>query len=246
MVRIRYRALKDPAHIRRMFDAAARRYDLLNRLLSFGLDRRWRAETARLALTGSSERVLDVCTGTGDLAIACSRAAQHATVVGLDFSGPMLSLARHKLARHALSERIRLVRGGALTLPFMDSSFDAATIAFGARNLEDLERGIREMARVVRPGGTIAILELVTPTNPLLRFYLQRLLPRIGGIVSRMSGSAYDYLAESVLAFLEPSALAELMMQCGLVNVAAHDVRLGVATICTGETLAERGESAPT
>lgn len=242
----RIRALKDPAHIRRMFDAVARRYDLLNRLLSFGLDRRWRAQTARLMMTESPARVLDVCTGTGDLATACARAAVDATVVGLDFSVPMLSLAGHKVAKVALSERIRLVRGDALTMPFRDDSFDAAAIAFGARNLRDLERGIREMVRLVRPGGTIAILELITPTNPVIRFYLRRLIPRVGGIVSRMSGSAYDYLAESVLAFIEPSALAELMRQCGLANVTVHNVRLGVATICTGETPANGAESEST
>jgi demethylmenaquinone methyltransferase/2-methoxy-6-polyprenyl-1,4-benzoquinol methylase len=229
-----------------MFDAVARRYDLLNQLLSFGLDRRWRAKTARLMMNKPTARVLDVCTGTGDLAIACAREARDATVVGLDFSQPMLSLARDKLSRHSLSERIRLVRGDALTMPFRDGSFDAAGIAFGARNLEDLEHGLREMARVVRPGGTIAVLELVTPRNPLSRFYLQRLLPRIGGIVSRMSGSAYDYLAESVLAFLQPSALAELMTQCGLVNVTVHNVRLGIVTICTGETHAEGAAPAST
>ncbi len=243
---VRIRALKDPAQIRRMFDAVARRYDLLNRLLSFGLDRRWRAQTARLITSKARLRVLDVCTGTGDLAIACARAAEDVTVVGLDFSQPMLSLARDKLARLALSEQIRLVRGDAVTMPFRDGSFDAAAIAFGARNLEDLEGGIREMARVVRPGGTIAILELVTPTNPVIRFYVQRLIPRVGGIISRMSGSAYDYLAESVLAFLEPSALAELMRQCGLANVAVHEIRLGVATICTGENPTNRAEPVPT
>ena len=227
-----------------MFDAAARRYDLLNRLLSFGLDRRWRAQTARLMMDKPTARVLDVCTGTGDLAIACARAAQDATVVGLDFSEPMLSLARDKLSRRGLSERIRLVRGDALHMPFRNGSFDAASIAFGARNLEDLEQGIREMTRLVRPGGTIAVLELVTPRNPLSRFYLQRVLPRIGRIVSRMSGSAYDYLAESVLAFLKPEALADLMRQCGLVNVTVHHVRLGIVTICTGETSADGAESA--
>jgi demethylmenaquinone methyltransferase/2-methoxy-6-polyprenyl-1,4-benzoquinol methylase len=158
----------------------------------------------------------------------------------------MLSLARDKFARQVFSERIRLVRGDALTMPFRDDSFDAAAIAFGARNLEDLEGGIREMARVVRPGGTIAILELIKPTNPVIRFYLQRFIPRTGRIVSRMSGSAYDYLAESVLAFLEPSALAKLMRQCGLANVTVHRVRLGVATICTGETPADGAEPAPT
>lgn len=229
-----------------MFDAVARRYDLLNQLLSFGLDRRWRAKTARLMLNKPTARVLDVCTGTGNLAIACARDAQEASVVGLDFSEPMLSLAGDKVARKSLSERIRLVRGDALHMPFIDGSFDAAGIAFGARNLADLEHGLREIARVVRPGRIIAVLELVTPRNPLSRFYLQRLLPRIGGIVSRMSGSAYDYLAESVLAFLEPAALAELMAQCGLVNVRIHYVRLGVATICTGETHAEGAAPAST
>jgi len=195
-------------------------------------------------MTGGRARVLDVCTGTGDLAIACAIAAEKATIVGLDFSQPMLSLAGSKLARRALSERVGLVRGDALHMPFRDNSYDAAAIAFGVRNLQDLEQGIREMARVVRPGGTIAVLDLVTPTNRLMRFYLQRLLPLIGGIVSRMPGSAYDYLAESVLAFLEPAALAKLMRQCGLANVTVHDVRLGVATVCTGETPAEGAESA--
>jgi len=187
-----------------------------------------------------------VCTGTGDLAIACTRDAQEASVVGLDFSQPMLSLARDKFGRLILSEQIRLVRGDALHMPFSDDLFDAAGIAFGARNLDDLELGIREMARVVRPGGTIAVLELVTPRNPLLRFYLQRLVPRIGGILSRMCGSAYDYLAESVLAFPEPGALAELMTQCGLANVTIHHVRLGIVTICTGETPAEGAEPSST
>ena len=219
-----------------MFDAVDHRYDLLNRLLSLGLDAYLRNKTARLALTGSNVRILDVCTGTGNLAIACAKADESRTVVGLDFSPTMVSIAHHKAARCKLSDRIRFVQGDALRMPFPDNSFDAVTIGFGARNLGDVEVGLREMARVVRPGGTIVVLELTAPESPFARFVLRHVVPVMGKLVSGVPDNPYKYLSESVSAFLQPSELARLLEQVGLVHVDVRVSTLGLVLISTART----------
>ena len=173
-----------------MFDAIARRYDFLNHFLSAGIDRRWRRQAVRsLRLTGS-ERVLDLCTGTGDLAIALRTANPGAArIVGVDFAGAMLDVGLEKLRRRGLADRIHLVRGDAMRVPLSDGSSDAATVAFGIRNVEDPSAACREMLRVLVPGGRLAILEFAVPSSPVFRalymLYFKHVLPRLGRLISR-------------------------------------------------------------
>ena len=217
-----------------MFDAIAGRYDLLNHLLSAGIDRRWRRRAIdALRLTGG-ERVLDICTGTGDLAIAAARAAPGAArVVGVDFAGAMLQVGRAKLRRVRLDGRVALVRGDATHLPARDRAVDAITIAFGIRNIDDVVAACREMVRVLRPGGRVAILEFAVPDAPLVGsvylWYLRRVLPRIGAAVSRHH-DAYGYLSASIDAFTSPHEFAKTLWQAGFGDVQA--VRMTVGTVC--------------
>ena len=213
-------------YVREMFTAIAPRYDLLNHLLSLNVDRRWRRQAVdRLDWERVPDgRYLDLCSGTLDLAAGLARRPGFAgQVVGADFVLPMLALGRHK------SERTVPVNADALELPFPSETFDGATVGFGVRNLADLPAGLAEAARVLRPGARFVILEFTTPSWQPLRaaylFYFRRLLPLIGRMVSR-HGDAYSYLPESVLAFPEPAALAELMRQNGFENV-THPLLLG-------------------
>src|SRR5262249_26388821 len=208
---------KAPARIAGMFDAIAPRYDFLNHLLSGGIDRTWRTRAIRsLALTGR-ERVLDLCTGTGDLAMAAARATPGAaSVVGVDFAAAMLGVADEKLRRAGERSRITLVRGDATRIPLADRSVDAVTIAFGIRNVEDVPAACMEMHRVLRPRGRLAILEFAVPTLPgwrsLYGWYVRHVLPRIGSAVSR-HGGAYHYLPASIDAFATPDELVKILRQ---------------------------------
>jgi demethylmenaquinone methyltransferase/2-methoxy-6-polyprenyl-1,4-benzoquinol methylase len=211
---------KDPARIARMFDAIARRYDTLNHLLSAGFDRRWRRKAVdALGFTGR-ERVLDMCTGTGDLAIEAvtSRAGQAAEVVGADFSSEMLHLAAGKVRRAGLDSRIRLLRGDATSVPFANGTFDAAMVAFGIRNVLDPDAACREFHRVLRPGGRLAILEFGAPRLPGLRTlylsYFRYVLPAVGRLVSKHQ-DAYEYLPASVMAFPTGEAFASRLRDAG-------------------------------
>jgi demethylmenaquinone methyltransferase/2-methoxy-6-polyprenyl-1,4-benzoquinol methylase len=215
-----------------MFDAIARRYDTLNHVLSAGLDRRWRRRAVReLRLTGA-ERVLDVCTGTADLAIAASSGAggRAQQVVGVDFSAAMLDIARDKVRRAALESRVHLVRGDATAVPLGDRSCDAAMVAFGIRNVVDLDHGIAELYRVLRPGGRLAILEFGMPRQPglaaLYRSYFRHILPRIGRVVSRHA-DAYAYLPASVAAFPSGEAFAARLRAAGFSGVRGVRMALG-------------------
>lgn len=200
-----------------MFDAVAHRYDVLNRLMSFGIDRRWRKRAARSLPLYPGARVLDLATGTGDLAIDIAARHPGAHIVGIDPSVRMLEVAREKLRERSLLDRIELEVGTAESLPFPDGSFDAVTMAFGIRNCADRAAALREMIRVLRPGGRVAILELGEPRSGLLapaaRFHIHRVVPRLG---SWLSGQKeYRYLQESIAAFPPASEFAELMTQCG-------------------------------
>ena len=196
---------KSPAKIAGMFDAIAGRYDLLNHLLSAGIDRRWRRRAVdSLRLTGR-ERVLDLCTGTADLAIAALHAAPGAArVVGVDFAAAMLRAGLEKSRRARLGDRLALVRGDATRIPIADASIDAVTVAFGIRNVEQVAIACGEMHRVLKPGGRLAILEFAVPTTPgvsaLYVWYLHQVLPRIGRAISRHD-AAYGYLPASIGAF---------------------------------------------
>ena len=196
-----------PEGVRKMFDRIAPVYDAMNRLMTAGLDRRWRRETVAAVVT-PGDRVLDVCCGTGDLALAAAEAG--GKVTGLDFSDPMLERA------HAKGPAIEWVSGDALALPFADGSFDAVTIGFGLRNLANVERGLEELRRVLGPGGRVAILEITRPRGALAPFYrlwFDGVIPLAGKILP--GGSAYSYLPASVRRFPDPQGLAKLMDEAG-------------------------------
>jgi demethylmenaquinone methyltransferase/2-methoxy-6-polyprenyl-1,4-benzoquinol methylase len=205
--------------VQAMFDRIAPRYDLLNRVMTAGLDRRWREAAAAAADVAAGESALDVCTGTGDLAFALSgRVTPRGRVVGADFAENMLERARLKAAERR--DDVTFVKADALALPFADGEFDAATVAFGIRNVADLDAGIAEMARVVRPGGRVVILEITTPRH-LRRFYqlwFDRVVPLLGKLLGR-DGAAYGYLPASVKRFPEPPQLAAAMAGGGLEDV---------------------------
>jgi demethylmenaquinone methyltransferase / 2-methoxy-6-polyprenyl-1,4-benzoquinol methylase len=227
---------KAPAKIAGMFDAIAARYDLLNLVLSGGLDRHWRrVAIASLRLTGT-ERLLDVCTGTADVAIGASRNGA-ARVVGVDFSGAMLEHGRDKVRKGSLASRIQLVRGDAMNLPVANQSVHAATIAFGIRNVMQPEAACRELFRALRPGGRVAILEFGTPRSklfgPVYRWYSRNILPRIGRAVSRHD-AAYTYLPESIGAFAYGDQFAKLLSAAGFSQVQARPLMFGAVYLYTG------------
>jgi len=214
-----------------MFDAIAPRYDFLNHLLSGGIDRHWRSRAIKsMDLTGR-ERVLDLCTGTADLAIAARQARPGAAcVVGVDFAGAMLAIGAAKIRRAGLSREIALVRGDAMRIPVADASVDAVTIAFGIRNVEDPEVACRDIARVLKPGGRLTILEFAIPTTPLFRAaylsYFRHILPRIGRAISGHD-AAYGYLPASVGAFASPDAFMNLLRKHGFTDVSADSLTFG-------------------
>ncbi len=226
---------KSPARIRAMFDRISPRYDFLNHLLSLNADVLWRRRAA--ARLAGARRVLDVCSGTGDLALEIRRRCG-AGVVGTDFSAAMLLLGRRKAARKGVGDGVRFQAADTLRLPFRDGAFDACTAAFGARNLQDPARGIAEMARVVRPGGLVVILEFTLPPNPVLRgayrLYFDRVLPRVGRLVAGHGIDAYRYLPDSVGRWPRPEELAALMERAGLRGVSFELLFGGIAAIHAG------------
>jgi demethylmenaquinone methyltransferase/2-methoxy-6-polyprenyl-1,4-benzoquinol methylase len=227
-------ALNAPRDIREMFGRITKRYDLVNRLMTGGMDRRWRREVASLALESApadgQPRILDVATGTGDLALtlADAGAPRNAAVVGLDFVGQMIAAAMAKRGDRSLS----LLVGDAMRLPFPDRTFDAVTVAFGLRNMPDYAAALREMARVLRPGGRVVVLELTPMRRPILGrlfgLYFGRIVPFAGGLISG-DRAAYSYLPRSVAAFPPAEDLAELMRSTGLTNV-CYELR-GAGTV---------------
>jgi demethylmenaquinone methyltransferase/2-methoxy-6-polyprenyl-1,4-benzoquinol methylase len=223
---------KQPERIAGMFDAIAPRYDLLNHLLSGGLDLRWRAKAVRALALRGGETVLDLCTGTADLAIASATASPGAAaVVGVDFAGQMLRLGHGKLARRGLASRIRLVQGDAMCIPLASASVDAATVAFGIRNVERPETAFADVFRVLRPGGRFAILEFGVPRVPGVRqaylAYFRHLLPRIGSLISGHA-SAYTYLPASVGSFPEPAQVMASLAATGFSQIKADSLSLGI------------------
>jgi demethylmenaquinone methyltransferase / 2-methoxy-6-polyprenyl-1,4-benzoquinol methylase len=203
----------EEGQVRAMFDRIAGPYDLMNSVMTAGLHHRWRERAADLARVGPGSRALDVATGTGDLAIEL--ASRGADVVGSDFSEGMLDVARRKAPSLAWEQ------GNALALPYPDASFDAATVGFGARNFSDLPQGLREMARVVRPGGRVVVLEITTPQKPPLStffsLWFDRIVPMLGKLAKEPE--AYTYLPSSVKRFPGPQALGGELAAAGLVDV---------------------------
>ena len=229
--------LHRPDRIRSMFAGIAPRYDLLNHLLSANRDRGWRTATVAAAEARPGDPVLDVCTGTGDLALEWERTlGPGSAVVGTDFCEPMVRLGREKAAR--AGSRVRLGVADTLRLPFPDGRFAAVTVGFGIRNVADLAAGVREMARVARPGGRVVILEFTRPSNPAFRFlyyvYFLLLLPLLGNLVSGSRQNAYGYLPRSVLSFPDRTRLSRIMEESGLRSVQVRDLSLGIVTVHVG------------
>ena len=222
---------KTPAKISGMFDSIAPRYDLLNRTLSAGLDQRWRRRAVDALALGTGTRVIDLCAGTADVALAIAARHTEASVVGVDFSGAMLAIGLRKVRAAGLERRIRLVLGDAAEIPVASASCDGATIAFGIRNVAEPERALAELARVLRAGGRLAILEFGQPKIPgvktLYLWYFRYLLPLVGRFVSRHQ-SAYSYLPASVGAFPPPAEFARTIERHGFVSVQAVPLTFGI------------------
>jgi demethylmenaquinone methyltransferase/2-methoxy-6-polyprenyl-1,4-benzoquinol methylase len=231
---------KSPARIASMFDAIAGRYDLLNHVLSAGIDRRWRRQAIRaLELTGR-ERVLDLCTGTGDLALAAVDARPAAkSVVGVDFAGAMLAVGRDKVRSRPAATPVGLVRGDATHIPVADASVDAVTIGFGIRNVEDIGAACVEMRRTLVPGGRLAILEFAMPQTPIVgslyAWYFRTVLPAVGRLISKHN-AAYGYLPASVGAFASPGEFEGVLRNSGFVEVRSRPLTFGIVYLYTART----------
>jgi len=230
---------KSAGRVRRMFGQIAPRYDLVNHVLSLGIDRRWRRLTVRRVRPEGVAPVLDVCTGTGDLALDYWRAGRgRVEVVGVDFCRPMLAHARRKVHAAGAGQHVRLVEADALRLPFAENRFQIVAVAFGLRNLERTGPGLEEMVRVCRSGGRVAVLEFSMPrgrlAGPLYRTYFQRVLPRVGQALASNRLGAYNYLPASVGDFPQDEDLVDRMRAAGLGHVEFHRFTCGVATLYVG------------
>lgn len=225
------------AQVEEMFDNIAPAYDFMNRAMTLGIDRSWRRKVVRTAAAAVPRAILDVATGTGDLAIQLARAIPTANVTGIDLSEGMLAVGRRKVDDAGLSDRVSLIQGDCLSLPFPDGSFDIVTAAFGVRNFEHLDKGYAEMARVLRPGGKLIVLELSVPSSPLVRpfyrLYTRGVIPMLGRLVSSDS-RAYSYLPESIAAMPRGVKMLSLMERAGLTDCALRPLTLGVSSIYTG------------
>lgn len=220
-----------------MFDAIAERYDVLNRVLSLGIDQGWRRDAVEALEIESGDRVLDLATGTADLALQIAESAD-VRVVGSDPSPNMLSVGMTKVEKRGLAARVVLDEGDAQALPYEANEFDACSMAFGIRNVPDRELALREMVRVVRPGGRIVILELGEPDGaligPLARFHVHHVVPRIGALVS--GSTEYRYLQESIAAFPPAAAFAALMQKAGVRDVDVRRLTFGAANLYVGRS----------
>ncbi len=231
--------------IKKLFSAIARHYDFLNSLLSLRFDGVWRRETVKVSCVAPTSKVLDVCTGTGELALAYSdKMGVEGSVIGSDFCFEMLAVGKQKLqrdsSRPALSCRnTNFLAADTLTLPFLDNTFDIVSVGFGIRNVADLEMGIREMTRVAVRGGRIAILEFTQPVNPVFRslyyLYFRKVLPFVGNCISRNKDNAYGYLPRSVMQFPNCDALKAVMERCGLTDVQFYRKTFGIVAIHVGK-----------
>ena len=220
-----------------MFNRIAHRYDFLNHFFSMGIDKGWRKKAISTLTDIQPRKILDIATGTGDLAIA-AMVLQPEQVIGVDISEGMMEIGRKKLINKGLSDKIILKYGDSEALPFSDNSFDAITCGYGVRNFEHLEKGLQQMGRVLRPGGKVAILEFSHPkkfpVKQLYRFYFRYILPVLGKSVSK-DATAYTYLPESVAAFPEGKAFCTILENCGFKNVKARPLSFGITTLYTGE-----------
>ncbi len=220
--------------VREMFDSIAPAYDFMNRAMTMGIDRLWRHKAVRLLRDCQHDDILDIATGTGDLAIKLARELDPIAVTGVDLSEGMIEIGRAKVAKEGLQEVVTLGIGDCLLLPFTDASFDVVTCAYGVRNFADLLAGYREMHRVLRPGGRAVILELSTPTSPMVRplynFYTRHVIPTVGRLVSK-DVRAYSYLPESIAAVPQGDAMTAIMLEAGFSQARAIPLTMGVCTI---------------
>jgi demethylmenaquinone methyltransferase/2-methoxy-6-polyprenyl-1,4-benzoquinol methylase len=223
--------------VARMFDNISNRYDFLNHFLSLGIDKAWRKKVVRLLKPSAPKVILDVATGTGDLALQALE-LQPDKIIGVDISEGMLDVGRKKIAAKGLSEKIELRSGDSENLPFSDNNFDAVTVGFGARNFENLEKGLSEIYRVMKPGATLIILEFSRPTRfpfkQIYNFYFKAILPKIGRLVSR-DKAAYTYLPESVEAFPDGDNFMNILITIGFKNTACKPLTFGISSIYTAQ-----------
>ena len=218
-----------------MFDNIAPNYDRLNHILSLNIDRIWRRRVMRIVRRSKARRIMDLATGTGDLAIAMAKRVDRTQILGVDLSEEMLAVARAKIQKQGLEERIMLEKGDAENLTMVaDGSLDAVTVAFGVRNFENMERGLSEIYRTLRAGGKLVVLEFSMPKNRLIRWiysqYAHRLLPRIGAVISK-DKRAYTYLPDSVEEFPTPERFAEIVRSVGFSSVRLRSQSFGIAYI---------------
>lgn len=222
------------SQVEEMFDNIAPAYDFMNRAMTLGIDKNWRKLAVSLAAKSSPHSVLDVATGTGDLAIALAEKMPEAEVTGIDLSEGMIEIGRKKVRLRGLEKRVTLTTGDCLALPFEDDTFDVITVAFGVRNFEHLDRGYSEMLRVLRPGGTLLVLELSTPTShfikPLYQIYTRGVIPIVGRLVSK-DNSAYSYLAASITAVPQGERMTSMMTGAGFRSAAFRPLTFGVCTL---------------
>ncbi len=222
--------------VEEMFDSIAPAYDFMNRAMTLGIDKLWRAKAVKMIRRRQPADILDVATGTGDLAIKLAREIPGVRVTGVDLSEQMLAIGRDKVRLAGLSDRISLSKADCLALPMADASFDAVTVAYGVRNFEHLAQGYREMARVLRPGGMLCVVELSVPqsrlVHPFYELYTRRIIPVIGRMVSS-DRSAYTYLPASIAAMPQGERMLAIMEEAGLVRPALRPLTLGVCTIYT-------------
>jgi demethylmenaquinone methyltransferase/2-methoxy-6-polyprenyl-1,4-benzoquinol methylase len=234
---------KSASKVRQMFGEIAPRYDFLNHLLSLNVDRYWRWRTVRLLKPQGKSPILDVCTGTGDLALALFRGStkqggKHSDVVGADFCRPMLEIAEQKAEKASATQHVQFVEADTMHLPFDTDQFQIVSVAFGLRNVADTDAGLREMARVCAPGGTVAVLEFSMPQwqpmKAIYGWYFRHVLPRIGRLFAKDKNDAYNYLPTSVGQFPQDEVLAAMMRDAGLSQVAYRPFTFGIATLYLG------------
>ncbi len=224
--------------VSKMFDNIAPYYDFLNRLLTLRIDVLWRKKAIKALEANQPKRILDVATGTADVAIMMAKQLNVDKIIGMDISKEMLAVGRKKILKKELSDKITLEHGDSENLPYEDNSFDAATVAFGVRNFEDLKKGLSEMKRVIKPGGQLVVLEFSKPTmfpfKQGFNFYFKYILPLIGRITSK-DPKAYDYLYRSVQVFPDGDAFLDILQQTGFNNTKCKQLSLGICSIYTAQ-----------
>ncbi len=222
--------------IKGMFDGIACKYDLLNHLLSFGIDRYWRRRASKIVKSYNPKELLDIATGTADLAIETARVLKNSQITGVDISSSMLKIGRQKVDNLNLSHKIKLLLACAEALPFSDNSIDAVTIGFGIRNFKNISAGLAECHRILKKGGVLCVLEFSEPQHALIKnsynFYFSKIIPRVGGRISQ-NNFAYNYLRDSVAEFPSGLDFVKILMQAGFKDAQFEPLSFGIATVYT-------------